>query len=73
MENKDEYLTAWSEEEGGTPAVDPVVESVKAARKAEADEFADAFTNDNFGLDVEKVAKKGDELIEKDEEKKADA
>lgn len=70
--DKDEYLEAWAEDEDKKDA-DPIVESVKAARKAADDEFADAFTNDNFGIDVERVAKEGNELIEKkdDEEEQA--
>lgn len=67
---KDEYLEAWSEDDAEAKKADPIVESVKAARKASDDEFADAFKNDNFGIDVERVAKQGDEL-QGDEEKAA--
>lgn len=65
---KDEYLEAWSEDDADSmKKVDPIVESVKAARKASDDEFADAFKNDNFGIDVERVAKQGDEIPSDDE------
>lgn len=67
--DKDEYLEAWSEDgEDKREEADPVVEAVKAARKADADAFADAFKNDNFGIDIERVAKQGDELVEKEEQ-----
>lgn len=54
--NKDEYQDAWTE--GDEKKVDPITDSVKAARKADSEAFADAFENDNFGLDVEAVAAK---------------
>lgn len=68
--DKDEYLEAWTEEGASEKKdADPVVEAVKAARKADDEAFADAFKNDNFGIDIDRVAKQGDELIEKEDEK----
>lgn len=69
---KDEYLEAWTEgDEEAKKEADPIVESVKAARKADADAFKDAFENDNFGIDVEAVAKKTDGQPEQAEEEQA--
>lgn len=58
---KDEYLEAWTEGDEEKKAADPIVDSVKAARKADADAYADAFKNDRFGIDVEAAAKKDDD------------
>ena len=49
QDTKDEYLEAWSEDEG-EKKTDPVVAAVKAARKSDDDEFRDAYENDKFGL-----------------------
>lgn len=49
QDTKDEYLKAWSEDEGEQKA-DPVVAAVKASRKSDEDEFRDAYENDKFGL-----------------------
>ena len=49
MQDKDEYLEAWSEDED-EKKTDPVVSAVKAARKSDDDEFRDAYENDKFGL-----------------------
>ena len=49
QDTKDEYLEAWSEDDG-EQKTDPVVAAVKAARKADDEEFRDAYENDKFGL-----------------------
>lgn len=67
--DKDEYLEAWTE--GDEKKVDPITDSVKAARKADSEAFADAFENDKFGIDVEAVAAK--EAEDKPAEDKAKA
>lgn len=61
---KDEYIEAWAEEEGGKQD-DPVVSAVKAARQADADEYANAFKNDAF----DKPAAEEDEDEEKRKKK----
>lgn len=69
MEDK-EFAEAWAKEANDEAKNDPLVESIKAARKAADDEFEDAFKNDKFGLDVEAAAKK-DEKSEKTEAENA--
>lgn len=64
---KDEYQDAWTE--GDEKKVDPITDSVKAARKADSDAFADAFENDKFGIDVEAVAAKDGEKKPEEETK----
>ena len=49
MQDKDEYLEAWSEDEEAKEA-DPVVVAVKIARKTDDSEFRDAYENDKFGI-----------------------
>lgn len=53
--DKDQYIEAWDEDQE-KKEVDPIVASVKAAKKADAEAYIDAFKNDNYGIDVEKVA-----------------
>lgn len=58
-----DYTEAW-DEEGEAEAkkkANPITESVKAARKADEDEFVEAYKTDNFGIDVQAVAKKDGE------------
>lgn len=64
---KDEYLEAWTEDD--PQKVDPVVEAVKAARKADADAFADAFKNDRF----EEEKKSGESKDSKADEEEPDS
>lgn len=56
---KDDYIEAWTEEDGG-PKTDPVVSAVKAARKADDEEYSNAFKNDKFDKE-EDDEKKGEE------------
>lgn len=58
MKDQDQYLEAWTEGDE-RPDADPVVSAVKAARLADAEEFADAFKNDKF--EKEKKDDKGDD------------
>lgn len=59
MEEKDQYLEAWTED-GEKPSTDPVVSAVKAARQADADAFADAFKNDQFEAPKEEKKPEGE-------------
>lgn len=60
MEDND-YIKAWADEsDGKEPAAHPVTEAVLAAKKVDESDFADAFQNDRFGLDIDKAKKKQD-------------
>lgn len=58
---KDDYIKAWTEEDGGEKT-DPVVSAVKAARKMDDEEYATAFKTDKFDKEPEGDAtKSGDD------------
>lgn len=58
MEDND-YIKAWADEsDAKEPESHPVTEAVLAAKKSDESEFADAFQNDRFGLDIDKAKKK---------------
>lgn len=69
-----DYEAAWAEDKKpeDEKKADPIVSSIKAAKKADEEAFADAFKNDKFGIDIEAAPKKGEEVVrgESEEETK---